>query len=95
LQVIDRQCALPAARQMIGDGLKLLAGQVSVNIQRRLFRGQVRAQRGRRKNVCRLAEDFGTHGEERRVAVQRAFGLPPARFTLGQVIRHRQQFPGA
>jgi hypothetical protein len=74
--------------QVIGDRPKTLAGQVSINVQGRLFRGQVRAYRVRRKNLCRLAEDFGPQVEERGVGGRSAFDPPPARFTLTKVIGH-------
>jgi hypothetical protein len=92
VQVINRQSALLATGQMIGDHLQIFAGQDSIDISGRLFRAQMRAYEVRRRNLCRLAKKVASEGEECRVAVHRRFGLPPACLTLAQVIRHRQQF---
>ncbi|MGH9945391.1 MAG: hypothetical protein ACRD9R_23815 [Pyrinomonadaceae bacterium] len=91
-QVINCQNALFAIGQMIGDHLQLITGQISINIPGRLFHGQMRSCQRRRRNLRRFAEDFGAQGEECRVAVHSAFEPLPARFTLAQMIRHRQQF---
>jgi hypothetical protein len=94
-QVINRQGALLATGQMIGDRLKLFPGQVFIDISSRLFRGQMRARQARRRDLCRFIKNFGSHGEECRGAVHSAFDLPAARFTLAKVIRDRKQFRNA
>jgi hypothetical protein len=94
-QVIDRQSALLAKGQMIDDQLQFLAGQGSIDVCRTLFRGRMRLHEVGWRNLCRLAEDFGSQCQECGIAVHSGFDPPPARSTVVQMIGHRQQLSAA
>src|SRR5215213_1202768 len=76
---------------MVGGRLQRLAGQRPVNVPGRLLRRQVRTRAARRRTFGRPAEEFGAQGEERGVAVRRAFDAQAASLTFVQMVTDRQQ----
>ena len=90
-QVFDREGAVLATAQVVGGALQPLAGERPVDVSGRLLRRQVRA---RRRDLGRLAEEFGAQGEERAVAFARALDTAAARLTRAQVVSDRQQLRG-
>ena len=77
---------------MIGEELKVLAGQISIYVSGGLLWGRVQAHPVRRRDFRSIAENFRSDGEKRRIAVNHRCNSFSARLTVIKMIGYRQQF---